>query len=147
MPWLLASPGHQQPWYWLCMIIRSLSSYGKISTTCAMSTLRNDNKIKYISMVPKTNSAWQNIANEERVLRGFDFMSLTCWQHISLHTCVNFGCHSQYPWNIHNDIRGNLLFWLFQELATHPLLGQPQLPYFIQQDYWLRFNCLCAEFI
>ena len=25
MPWLLASPGHQQPWYWLCMISRSLS--------------------------------------------------------------------------------------------------------------------------
>ena len=25
MPWLLASPGHQQPWYWLHRIIRSLS--------------------------------------------------------------------------------------------------------------------------
>ena len=25
MPWLLASPGHQQPWYWLCRICRSLS--------------------------------------------------------------------------------------------------------------------------
>ena len=25
MPWLLASPGHQQPWYWLCRIARSLS--------------------------------------------------------------------------------------------------------------------------
>ena len=25
MPWLLASPGHQQPWYWLCRIGRSLS--------------------------------------------------------------------------------------------------------------------------
>ena len=25
MPWLLASPGHQQPWYWLCRISRSLS--------------------------------------------------------------------------------------------------------------------------
>ena len=24
MPWLLASPGHQQPWYWLCRIGRSL---------------------------------------------------------------------------------------------------------------------------
>ena len=26
MPWLLASPGHQQPWYWLCRIGRSLSN-------------------------------------------------------------------------------------------------------------------------
>ena len=23
MPWLLASPGHQQPWYWLCEIGKS----------------------------------------------------------------------------------------------------------------------------
>ena len=26
MPWLLASPGHQQPWYWLCKINQFLSS-------------------------------------------------------------------------------------------------------------------------
>ena len=26
MPWLLASPGHLQPWYWLCRIYWSLSS-------------------------------------------------------------------------------------------------------------------------
>ena len=26
MPWLLVSPGHQQPWYWLCRTNRSLSS-------------------------------------------------------------------------------------------------------------------------
>ena len=25
MPWLLTSPGHQQPWYWLCRIRRSCS--------------------------------------------------------------------------------------------------------------------------
>ena len=25
MPWLLTSPGHQQPWYWLCRIYRSWS--------------------------------------------------------------------------------------------------------------------------
>ena len=25
MPWLLASPGHQQPWYWLCKIDKSWS--------------------------------------------------------------------------------------------------------------------------
>ena len=25
MPWLLASPGHQHPWYWLCRICKSLS--------------------------------------------------------------------------------------------------------------------------
>ena len=25
MPWLLTSPGHQQPWYWLCRICRPFS--------------------------------------------------------------------------------------------------------------------------
>ena len=25
IPWLLTSPGHQQPWYWLCRICRSFS--------------------------------------------------------------------------------------------------------------------------
>ena len=25
MPWLLASPGHQQPWYWLCIVGESWS--------------------------------------------------------------------------------------------------------------------------
>ena len=29
MPWLLVSPGHQQPWYWLCRISRYLSSMRK----------------------------------------------------------------------------------------------------------------------
>ena len=29
MPWLLTSPGHQQPWYWLCRIGRFLSYLSK----------------------------------------------------------------------------------------------------------------------
>ena len=29
MPWLLTSPGHQQPWYWLCKMGRSFSSKRK----------------------------------------------------------------------------------------------------------------------
>ena len=29
MPWLLTSPGHQQPWYWLCRICRSWSYFRK----------------------------------------------------------------------------------------------------------------------
>ena len=31
MPWLLLSPGHQQPWYWLCRIGRSMSCLRKDS--------------------------------------------------------------------------------------------------------------------
>ena len=29
IPWFLASPEHQQPWYWLCRITRSVSSIRK----------------------------------------------------------------------------------------------------------------------
>ena len=29
MPWFLMSPGHQQPWYWLCTICRSWSCLRK----------------------------------------------------------------------------------------------------------------------
>ena len=32
MPWLLMSPGHQQPWYWLCRISRSGLTWGRILT-------------------------------------------------------------------------------------------------------------------
>ena len=39
MSWLLASPGHQQPWYWL---------WGTITTTCVVSMWRNDIKCKYM---------------------------------------------------------------------------------------------------
>ena len=39
LPWLLTSPGHQQPWYWLCSINGSLSS-----------TRKNFNYMYYLSV-------------------------------------------------------------------------------------------------
>ena len=47
MPWLLTSPGHQRPWYWLCEIYLTR---GRIPTTCVMSVLRNDRNWKYMFM-------------------------------------------------------------------------------------------------
>ena len=54
MSWLLTSPGHQQPWYWLCRI--SLV-WGRISTTCVLSMWKNDTKCKYMFMSPHKNLA------------------------------------------------------------------------------------------
>ena len=54
MPWLLASPGHQQPWYWLCRI--SLTR-GGISSTYVLLVWRNDIKCKYMFMFPLKNLA------------------------------------------------------------------------------------------
>ena len=48
MPWLLASPGHHHPWYWLCRINGPCPPWGRISTTCVTSVLRNDRKCDFI---------------------------------------------------------------------------------------------------
>ena len=41
MPWLLMSPGHQQPRYWVKRIIRTLWSTGKDFKCCIISVWRN----------------------------------------------------------------------------------------------------------
>ena len=46
MPWLLMSPGRQQPWYWLCRINRFLSSMVSITCTPAI-VLRTDKEFQY----------------------------------------------------------------------------------------------------
>ena len=45
-PWLLTSPGHQQPWYWLYRICRPCSFLGTISSTCVILMWRDDTKCK-----------------------------------------------------------------------------------------------------
>ena len=54
MPWLLAPPGHQPPWYWLCKIGKSWSFIrGRISIIYGMAVWRNDIKCKCMSIFPK----------------------------------------------------------------------------------------------
>ena len=57
MPWLLMSPGHQQPRYWLSMINGSLSSMRKAFNSCITSMVRTDRKCKYILIFLQTNFA------------------------------------------------------------------------------------------
>ena len=42
MPWLLVSPGYQQPWYWLCMIHKFMSSKRNDFNCLHHLSLRND---------------------------------------------------------------------------------------------------------
>ena len=61
MPWLLVSPGHQQPWYWLCKLCRSLTpclTQGRISITHVMSVCRNDINCKYMFISLVQNQIW-----------------------------------------------------------------------------------------
>ena len=59
MPWLLTSPGHQQPWYRLCRICTSGSYLRKdfSLSTCVISMWSNDMKCKYMFMFPLENLA------------------------------------------------------------------------------------------
>ena len=75
MPWLLTSPGHQQPWYWLCRIGMSWLIWGRISNNCVVSIWRNDTKWKYMFMFPLKKLArkglihhWLTLASEMKPL-------------------------------------------------------------------------------
>ena len=65
MPWLLVSPGHQQPLY-LYRINHACLLQGRVSTTCSISLLNNDWKFKWIFMFPK------NEFSTARVMHGFN---------------------------------------------------------------------------
>ena len=56
-PWLLASPDHQEPYYWICRIqAHVFFSRGEIATTSAISVLINDRNA-YVSLLNR-NSLW-----------------------------------------------------------------------------------------
>ena len=57
MPWLLTSPGHQQPWYWLYKFVGPSFTWGRIFSTCVISIWRNDIKCKICFMFPLKNLA------------------------------------------------------------------------------------------
>ena len=57
MPWLITSPDHQKPCYWLCVINWFLSFTGKY--LCYV--MLRDWKSKYIPMFPKVNSVGQGL--------------------------------------------------------------------------------------
>ena len=75
MPWLLMSPEHQQPWYWLCRIGRFFSClvWGRISTTCVISMWRNDTKCKYMFMFPLKN------LSRKGLIMGISYLLLERW--------------------------------------------------------------------
>ena len=68
MPWLLTSPGHQQPWYWRRQDISSHDidrveyagpglTWWRILTTCDVSMWSNDIKCEYMFMFSLQNLA------------------------------------------------------------------------------------------
>ena len=100
MPWLLTSPGHQQPRYWLYRICRSFS-WGRIWSTCVMSMWSNDTKCKYMFMYLLKNSACKRLRqipdNRHHIspmtMRDYVFIVSSksdCVLSQSLHCCMQY---------------------------------------------------------
>ena len=63
MPWLLASPGHQQPCYWPCKINRSLSSPRKDFNNQHHLSCGKWWKMQTFSMLPQNDSAYKGLTH------------------------------------------------------------------------------------
>ena len=104
MPWLLASPGHQQPWYQLCKITKSWSYTRKNFNYLWHVRMEEWIKCKYIFMFPLNNLVRE--VDKSRL------PYLAC--HIRLHTMAGL----EWPAGQHCHVtrrgqcRGALLFSL-----------------------------------
>ena len=82
MSWLLASPGHQQPWYWLCRRVGLCLIWGRTSTTSVTSMWRNDMKCGYMFMFPLKNLACKGLIESAPLLAPWLLTSCgpdVCW--------------------------------------------------------------------
>ena len=64
MPWSLELSGHQQPWYWLCRINRSLSSMMKDFNYLYHFSVKNVRKSLYMFMLLPNNSARKGLSKD-----------------------------------------------------------------------------------
>ena len=91
MPWVLVSPCHSHPWYWLCKIGRSLSYTKKESststTTCVMSVWRNDINCKYMFKFPPKNLACKGLIFHTLLVFFFPFQLF--WSLMTVRVNVN----------------------------------------------------------
>ena len=71
MPWLLTSPEHQQPWYWLCRICRLLSYLRKDFNYMPRINVDKWHKM-YMFMFPLTNLARKGLTFQ-------NFWTETAW--------------------------------------------------------------------
>ena len=78
MPWLLTSPGHHQPWYWLRRKGRFLS-YLRKDFNCVVSMWRNDTQCQYMFMFPLKNLARKGL--KVSVVTNDSVPSLKTWWH------------------------------------------------------------------
>ena len=83
MPWLLTSPGHQQPWYGLCS---PGLTWGRILSTRVISIWSNDIKCKYMFMFHQENLARKGLIRYPGTWEILCFQIMTPLIHCSLVT-------------------------------------------------------------
>ena len=124
MPWLLTSPGHHQPWYWLCRISGPGLTWGRILSTCVSSMWSNDIKCKYMFMFPLKNLARKGLISNLKHLMH------TNWHNVDdCHGVFNSGMLNK-GWSFsqsHFDCSGlmNFFYWLFWS-AQNPWHVKPK---------------------
>ena len=65
MPWLLTSPGHQQPWYWLYRICRSFPYLREdFKYQCQINVEEWHKMLKYMFMFPLKNLARKGLKSD-----------------------------------------------------------------------------------
>ena len=119
MPWLLTSPGHQQPWYWLCRICRSWSYLRKDFITSVKSMWSNGIKCKYMFTFPLKNLA------HKRSLRSSIIMLLVHDPLQLILNCKQFYC--LYPFGFPRPLTDKLIgAWCLA--LNNPPIGQFRAP-------------------
>ena len=90
MPWLLMSPGHQQPWYWLCRICMSWSYLRKdFKYLCHI----NVELCTYMFIFPLKNLAQGCKYNQNRA-KGYKIMCI----YNGLHLTLSSDAHINEKW-------------------------------------------------
>ena len=67
MPWLLTTPGHQQPWYWLCRIGRFLFYFREDFKYLRRINVEKWHKCKHMFMFPLKNSARKGLRSSNNI--------------------------------------------------------------------------------
>ena len=123
MPWLLASSGHQQPWYWLCRIGRSLCYLIKdFNYLCHINVEEWHKILIYVLCSP-----WKF-----RTQRVYKFHNDGLWDHLPWRLCQAFKIFSQvwfsvnYFWSEpdydyigHLSLLKQLTHWILSTMVTY----------------------------
>ena len=105
MPWLLTSPGHQQPWYWLCRICRYWSYLRKDFKYLRHINVEQWHKMKIYVFVPSEKCSMQRV-NRNCTPDSVKKSSIHQWKYCCIHCFIitwDMEAVSLATFNIYSD--------------------------------------------